>query len=191
MLFVLESPHVDERAAGRPVVGDAGTSALKFLQKGAWAGDSLGNFVHDRYVVGDGRLAVMNVSTVPLQGAAFDPAVKPDLTDDDWMWLGETFRGSRAWTVNQTPSAKANAAGQLLLDGLQDRLDRLGMDALCTVVACGRWVQRYARQLTGLPMKPLRVPHPSNNQWHPKKTSVPKELLRVRKLFEDYTSVSP
>ena len=89
--------------------------------------------------------------------------------------------------MNATGVSKADAAGQLLLDGLQDRVDRLVLSSACTVVACGRWVQRFVRQLTALPSVPLKVPHPANHQWHPKKKSLPKELVSLRKLFLDYS----
>lgn len=189
LLFVLESPHVDELdPPRRPVVGEAGKSALKYLQGTSWSGDSLGNFVANKHAAGDGRLAVLNISTVPLQEEAFTrTSVPPALTPQDWRWLGKTFRKSTASTVNATGVSKADAAGQLMLDGLQDRVDRLVLDSACTVVACGKWVQRYVRQLTVLPGVPLKVPHPANHQWHPKKTSLPKELVSLRKLFLDYS----
>lgn len=189
LLFVLESPHVDElEPPRRPLVGEAGKSALKYLQGTSWNGDSLGNFVANKHAAGDGRLAVLNISTVPLQEAAFTrTSIPPALTRQEWRWLGETFRNSTASTVNATGVSKADAAGQLLLDGLQDRVDRLVLSSACTVVACGRWVQRFVRQLTALPSVPLKVPHPANHQWHPKKKSLPKELVSLRKLFLDYS----
>lgn len=188
LLFILESPHVDElETPRRPVVGEAGKSALKFLQGANWAGDSLGGFVAVEHRAGEGRLAVMNVSTVPLQVAAFErTAVPPDLTKPDWKWLGETFRKSVASTVTRTPSTKANLLGQILLDGLQDRIDQLALDSGCIVVACGRWVQRYVRELQRMPGGQLDVPHPANNQWHPVQSPVPKALKSTRQLFRRF-----
>lgn len=189
LLFVLESPHVDELdPPRRPVVGEAGKSALKYLQGVSWGGESLGDFIAKKHAAGDGRLAVLNISTVPLQEEAFKRmSILPALTRQDWRWLGETFRKSRASTVNATGVPKADAAGQLLLDGLQDRVDRLALDSACTVVACGKWVERYVRQLTALPGVPLEVPHPANHQWHPRKAPLPSDLVNLRKRFLDHS----
>ncbi|MBW9120783.1 hypothetical protein JNB63_11825 [Microbacterium trichothecenolyticum] len=188
LLFVLESPHVDELDVGRPVVGGAGKSALRFLQGVNWAGASLGEFVVGKHALRDGRLAVMNVSTIPLQREAFArTAATPDLSPQEWKWLGVTFRNSRARTVDATGVPPADAIGGMLLDGLQERVDQLGLDAACTIVACGRFAQRYVRQLNGLPRKPLAVPHPANNQWHPKQEQVPHGLMRAQQLFADNT----
>lgn len=189
LLFVLESPHVDELdSPRRPVVGEAGKSALKYLQGTSWRGESLGDFVANQHAAGDGRLAVLNVSTVPLQVEAFArTSVPPALTPEEWRWLGKTFRRSSAKTVNATGVPKSDAAGQLLLDGVQGRVDRCRLSSASTVVACGNWAQRYVRQLTGLPSVPLKVPHPANHQWHPRKTPLPKELARLRELFLAYS----
>jgi hypothetical protein len=71
LVFVFESPHVDELKAGLPVVGAAGKSALRFLLPDQ-AGDlSLGRFVQQRHAAGDDRIAILNVSNVPMQAAAF------------------------------------------------------------------------------------------------------------------------
>jgi len=51
-------------------MGEAGRSALKYLQGTSWSGGSLGNFVADKHAAGDGRLAVVNISTVPLHEGA-------------------------------------------------------------------------------------------------------------------------
>lgn len=188
LLFVLESPHIDELDAGVPVVGGAGTSALRFLQDTRWAGQSLGRFIADKHAAGDARLAVMNVSTVPLQRRAFERTEGvPGLTPEEWHWLGSTFRRSRAMTVDATPDLRANVVGKLLLDSVQGRIESLSLDSECTIVACGRFAQRYVRQLRGLPGASLGVPHPANNQWHPRKKPVPSDLVRVRALFAEYT----
>lgn len=188
LLFVLESPHVEELDAAAPVVGEAGKSALRFLQGARWAGQSLGEFIVHKHAAGDARLAVMNVSTVPLQGQAFKrTAAPPNLTPQEWNWLGVTFRKSRARTVDATPDRTTNIVGRLLLDNLQERVDQLRLDPACVVIACGLFAQRYVRQLHRLPGVVLSVPHPANNQWHPKKRPAPKDLIRARDLFTEYT----
>ena len=69
---MLESPHVDELdPPRRPVVCEAGRSALKYLQGTSWSGGSLGSFVADKHAADHGRLAVVNISIVPLREGAF------------------------------------------------------------------------------------------------------------------------
>lgn len=189
LIFVLESPHSDEIDLGLPVVGQAGKSALRFLQGANWAGESLGRFVADRHVASDARLAIMNVSTVPLQGKAFNGAViRPDLTRQDWAWLGGTFRKSKARLVDATRDQKISAVGRLLLDSVQERIDQACLDPDCVIVACGRFAQRYVSRLRRLPRTVLNVPHPAKSQWHPKKKPVPNDLIRARELFTQYTT---
>lgn len=188
LLFVLESPHVNEPDSRTPIVGGAGKSALRFLQGTSWTGDSLGGYIAGQHDLGNEELAVMNVSTVPLQQEAFlRTAVAPDMTPQEWRWLGVTWRNSRAKTVDATGFRQADTIGRLLLDRLQDRIDQLALARSCTVVACGRFAQRYVLQLSGLPGRPLKVPHPANNQWHSKSEPVPKDLVQVRELFAAHT----
>jgi hypothetical protein len=71
LVFVFESPHVDELRTGLPVVGTAGRSALRFLGPGQPKDRSLGHFVQQSHAAGDGRIAILNVSNVPMQETAF------------------------------------------------------------------------------------------------------------------------
>jgi len=188
LIFVLESPHVEELATGVPVVGGAGESALRFLQGAGWTGQSLGSFVKDKHAAGDARLAVMNVSTMPLQQNAYkQTSVRPDLTDQEWNWLGATFRNSTARTVDATRDPVANGVGNLLLGSLQKRINRLRLAPGSVVVPCGRFARRYVRQLHELPGEVLSVPHPSRNQWLPQKAPAPEKLLRLQELFIECT----
>lgn len=183
LLLVLESPHVEELRAGTPVVGVAGRSALKFLAPSR-NGESLGSFVKSRHAVGDYRIAVMNVSNVPLQKAAFAGRVEPGLVTGDWDALWRV-RTSSARTVDGTQSLAANRLGVALLAGLQARFDALTLTPSSSVVAAGGCSHRFTRALTGLQSAPLEVFHPSYGLWwrHPNRPA----HTRLRSLFELYT----
>lgn len=162
LLFIFESPHLEEVATGTPIVGGAGQSALEYLLGNA-TGGSLGEFVDAMHSAGDYRVAVMNVSNVPLQPQAFDDDAGP-LTPDEWKVIG-VVRDSRASEVDGTMTPEANRIGIIIRDGLQGRMNRLKFESGAAVVLCGDFVQRFARRLTGLPGAPLKVFHPSRNLW--------------------------
>ncbi|GAA2926172.1 hypothetical protein GCM10010458_05100 [Microbacterium luteolum] len=184
LLLIFESPHLEEVAAGTPVVGGAGQSALEYLLGNATRG-SLGEFVDAMHTAGDYRVAVMNVSNVPLQPQAFDDDAGP-LTPDEWKVIG-AVRDSTAREVDGTMTPEANRIGTIIRDGLQGRVSRLKFESGTAVVLCGDFVQRFARRLTGLPGEPLKVFHPSRNLWlnNPDRD----EHKTLRKLF--LTSATP
>lgn len=181
LLLILESPHVDELAAKTPVSGEAGMTALEYLLP-ARPTESLGGYVRAKHDAGDFRVGILNVSNVPLQEQAFDDGgTKPTLSARDWLVI-ERIRMSTARSVTGTQCAEANAAGGILLRGLEARVDALTLDADCVVVPCGRFAQRFTRELRRLPVTaPLEVLHPSRRQWlnhanHP-------SLLALQELF--------
>jgi hypothetical protein len=162
LLVILESPHLEEVEAGTPIVGGAGRSALEYLLGNA-TGDSLGEFIDAMHTAGDYRVAVMNVSNVPLQPQAFDDDARP-LTPDEWTVI-DVVRMSTAWEVDSTMTPEANRVGIIIRDRLHARVSRLTFESDAAVVLCGDFVQRFARRLTGVPGRPLKVLHPSRNLW--------------------------
>lgn len=184
LLMVFESPHVDEVSAGMPLMGAAGRSGLEYL-RGARAQGSLGSFVAEKHATGDYRVAVMNVSNVPLQLAAFTTIPAPALAPADWDVL-RRVRTSTARSVGGTRNPDANRIGDALLASLQARFNSMTAGGDLTVVAAGRCAQRFVRQLTGLPAKQLRVAHPSYAQWlrYPDRA----EHAQLRRLFTQHTS---
>src|SRR4051794_17139555 len=123
LVFVFESPHVDELKAGLPVTGAAGKSALRFLLPSQPKELSLGRFVQQSHAVGDDRIAILNVSNVPMQEAAFVDAESPDLGEDEWTLI-ERVRRSRARSISSMRGAVTRAISELLVDELRSRLAR-------------------------------------------------------------------
>lgn len=181
LLLILESPHIEELDAGTPVVGGAGKFALEYLLDSP--GGSLGEYVDAKHAAGDYRVAIMNVSNVPLQPEAYDNAARP-LTPDEWEVI-RVVRTSPAREVDGTLTPEANRIGRVVFDGLQARVSELTFAPGATVVLCGEFVQRFARRLAGLPGTPLKVYHPSRNNWgnNPDRT----EHKALHKLFETST----
>ncbi|MDZ8202695.1 hypothetical protein RZO50_14330 [Microbacterium sp. SSW1-59] len=161
LLLILESPHAEELVERTPVVGGAGQSAIEYLL--GRPGGSLGEYVDAMHAAGDFRVGVMNVSNVPLQRGAYDDDAGP-LTPDQWEVI-RVVRESPSWKVDGTMTPEANRIGLIVQAGLQSRISRLAFEPGARVALCGDVVQRFARGLTGLPGKPLKVYHPSRNQW--------------------------
>lgn len=182
LVFLFESPHLDELKDRLPVVGSAGKSALRFLAPDQPADVSLGRFVRTRHRKGDHRIAIMNVSNVPMQRAAFAEDAAPDLADGGWSLI-ERVRRSRARSVSSMRGAEAQAISQVLADGLHGRLSEV-LGPQSRVVAAGAFSQRMLTAAwPGLTPPPLLVPHPSYNQWHRPANQERPDLLELRDRF--------
>ena len=166
LVFVFESPHVDELKSGLPVVGAAGKSALRFLLPDQARDLSLGHFVQQSHDAGDDRIAILNVSNVPMQAAAFVDVEAPDLGEGEWALI-ERVRRSRARSMSSMRGAGTQAISEVLVDGLRKRLSGAAPGFEGRVVAAGNFAQRVvAAAFPDLTPGPLHVPHPSFNQWN-------------------------
>lgn len=183
LVFVFESPHVDELRAGLPVVGAAGKSALRFLLPGQPKDRSLGCFVQQSYAAGDDRIAILNVSNVPMQEAAFVDAETPDLGEVEWTLI-EKARRSRARSLSSMRGTGTRAISEVLVDGLRHRLSGVATGSEGRVVAAGTFAQRMvASAFPDLTPTPLRVPHPSFNQWNRMANQELTDLIAARDRF--------
>lgn len=187
LVFVFESPHVDELKARLPVAGAAGKSALRFLLPGAPKEMSLGRFVHQRHDAGDDRIAIVNVSNVPMQKAAFVDSEPPDLGEGEWTLI-KRVRQSTARSVSSMRVAETRAVSEHLVDGLRRRLSRIATGSDGRVVAAGAFAQRMVdAAFPDLRPRPLRVPHPSFNNWHKMANQNLPDLIATRERFRDRT----
>ena len=183
LVFVFESPHVDELRTGLPVVGAAGKSALRFLLPGQPKDRSLGRFVQQSHAAGDDRIAILNVSNVPMQEAAFVDAEAPDLGEGEWTLI-EKVRRSRARSVSSMRGAETRAISEVLVDGLRNRLSGVATGSEGRVVAAGTFAQRMvAAAFPDLTPSPLHVPHPSFNQWNRMANQNLPDLIDARDRF--------
>lgn len=187
LVFIFESPHVEELAKRVPVVGGSGRSALKFLAPDEAEG-SLGGFVTKRANDNDGRIAILNVCNVPMQAAAFGDGGGPDLNAGDWAQI-KGVRTSRAKSIGSIPDPQRRAAAEALVERLSSRIQALAAPSSCRFVAAGVFAQRMVRALPeGLATSPLRVPHPSFNQWsRPKNQELP-DMKTLRDCFAKASS---
>lgn len=167
LVFIFESPHVDELADGIPVAGRAGRSVLSHLRAADVTEESLGSFVKERHNAGDSRIAILNVSTVPLQEGAFTHSAPPCLAAEDWSLLNKVRESRARYVPARRQDVETSRVDDILLRGLQARFKALKMSADCVVVTCGLFAQRFGRALGGLHGDKTReVPHPSRNLWN-------------------------
>jgi hypothetical protein len=165
LLIVLESPHIDELRTGVPASGGTGRAALKFLSPTGTRIEALGHLVASRQAEGDFRIAILNVSPVPLQNSAFAKHEAPhDLTIDDWRVIAEIQR-SQASDIADLKSTRAQSVSQFFIQRLQSRISSLDLSSAMIVIA-GTFVQRtWPLILTPRAQSTLRIPHPSNGWW--------------------------
>ena len=188
LVFVFESPHVDELSVGLPVVGAAGKSALRYLAPGQSRDLSLGRFVQEIHAAGDGRIAILNVSNVPMQAAAFVGVEAPELEEGDWTKIGRVRR-SKARSISSLRGSGERAIAETLVDGLRKRLSAVDLGVEGRVVAAGTFAQRaVAAAFPDLKPEPLRVPHPSFNQWFRAANQNLPALINVKHRFEHQPS---
>lgn len=189
ILILLESPHAKELASGRPVSGQAGADALRFLKPATGTAQALGPFVDSLHAKGDGRIAIMNVSEVPLQAQAFAARASPTgLASADWDLL-ERVRSRRAKYVERIRDAETRDTSAFLLPGFGSRVDMVHFSAGATVVPAGGFAQRYWNSLANTPsVTVLPVLHPSRRQWDRAAFMNLKKLLELRDLFAKHTS---
>ncbi len=186
LVLVFESPHVEELKARIPVAGAAGRSALRYLLPAQPKNLSLGHFVDQSLQAAHGRVAILNVSNVPMQAAAFVNSKAPDLSGHEWALL-ERVRTSTARSISAMRGSEAKALTEHLAERLQGRLSKITVAENCVVVAAGMFAQRVtAAAATHLPsFDLLDVPHPSFNQWHRKANEDLPNLQEVRRRFRD------
>lgn len=162
LVILLESPHVDELRAKHPLAGRAGRDALVFLAGNADADRSLGEEVARRQQGGDFRVAIVNVSQVPLQRRAI--ATASPLDNKQWIPI-EGMRRSRAREIRTLRAPRSQYAQYLLAD-LGRRVALLGISPATTVAAAGKFAQMFWRSLPSAPTcELLEVPHPARRQW--------------------------
>lgn len=187
LVLVFESPHVKELAAGLPVVGPSGRSALRYLSGNPSAGEPLGEFVAQRVSKGDGGIAIVNVCNVPMQAAAFGERDAPSLDSAEWALI-EKVRTSRSVSLSSMRAEAVRATSEVLVDRLRKRLAAVGSRPDCMVVAAGAFAQRMVAAVQDDQANPAQaVPHPSYNQWNRQRNQRLEAMMAMRALFMELT----
>ena len=150
VVFVLESPHIQEVKNGYPVAGKSGLDMSLVLFN---ISEPFGKLIYEKIV---NNIGLLNVSNFPLQKSAYK---NPDAK------VVEFFE-----TIRQNPRPRKNVKGSInlviekMLDNFKSRLEKHKDKK---IVLCGR----FAENAFDVIFKDnefkavLRVPHPSFNNW--------------------------
>jgi len=150
VIFVLESPHIQEVKNGYPVAGKSGVDMSLVL---FGISEAFGKLVYENRLSG---LGLLNVSNLPLQKSAYqNPHAK----------VLEFFE-----TIRQNPRPRKNAKGgiNLVIERMLNNFkSRLQKHKDKKVVLCGRFAEGAFDEVfcDDEFVDVLRVPHPSFNNW--------------------------
>ena len=185
VLFILESPHVQELKHGAPVSGPSGASMSRHLFGERFAHLPLGIVVKKN--VDEAlrrpsidRVGLMNVCQIPLQAAAYADA---SLTAQHAQFFAAlaTVRTTGGTTTFADP--RKHAVQQIITGSIRRKLvKRQGQELF--IVPCGRFAQAFFR--LAAVTSPLwnvidQVPHPSYNNWS--KPQYAAAIERVKEIF--------
>lgn len=168
VVFVLESPHIQEVKFGAPVSGASGTTMSKHLF-GAEYNKPLGRLVkkNAEEEIGSPALeavGLMNVCGIPMQRTAYkDRAVTERYSDFFDVMAGVRQNNQK----DQFKDESWNVLQEVILDRFRERLQKQTQHK-CVMVPCGRFAQKFFR-LAGITSDHWyvidEVPHPSYNSW--------------------------
>ncbi|WP_249226718.1 hypothetical protein [Alicyclobacillus mengziensis] len=169
LVFILESPHVQELEFGAPVSGTSGMTMTRHLFGPDYARFALGRLVKKNADEGKNRprlnrIGLINVSNIPLQASAYQ---NKELIQQHKRWF-DAMAIVRSENHRDTyPNPYCQAVQSVLVASLREKLRCLREDHL-TIVPCGRFAQKFFR-LTGQDCPNWsvinEVPHPSYNSW--------------------------
>ncbi|WP_102346600.1 hypothetical protein [Bacillus sp. Marseille-P3661] len=169
VIFILESPHVQELKHGVPVAGPSGLTMSKCIF-GTQATKPLGLQLKGLKEKNDVqeilcKIGLMNVCQIPMQRSAYSQVVcEEHQSFFDYM---EKIRISneRMYYKDQN----LNELQKLLVEQFARRLTELSGPNL-TLIPCGRFAQKFLKLVMELDLDTNwtvieGVPHPSYNSW--------------------------
>ncbi|WLR52581.1 hypothetical protein LC040_06725 [Bacillus tianshenii] len=168
LIFILESPHVQEVKNGVPVAGASGATMTKHLV-GAEQKTPLGLLVK-KYVEHNEaeeveNIGLMNICQLPMQRAAYQ---KNDIEQlNDFFDIVEGIRTSNH--KKEFKDETWNDMQKVILNHFLKRLKELENKSY-TLVPCGRFAQKFFQMamehVDSSSWKVIDdVPHPSYNSW--------------------------
>ena len=170
-LFILESPHIEEVNAKKPLMGLSGKAVSKFIG----LGDSeLGSNVS---ALTKHKIAIVNVSNIPLQVI--------DANKCDCSNLENELRKIRTQNEVQTTIYEAFAKKMQ------------GFNKVERIIVCGAFAEKYfdkfimaeencllLKKVYKKEVEIIKVPHPSHGQWQFIYTHK-ENLGKIKDLFKD------
>ena len=168
VLFILESPHIQELRHGAPVAGSSGATMSRHIFGPEYGHLPLGRMVKKNAETGAKRprlsaIGLINVCNIPLQAAAYPREIQVRYAD--WFEAMNAVR-----TQNQKWSfadPRQQDIQSYLANDLRRKLEAYRGRAI-TLVPCGRFAQKFFALADVADDKWAvidGVPHPSYNSW--------------------------
>jgi hypothetical protein len=169
LVFILESPHVQELEFGAPVSGLSGLTMTRHLFGEEYARFALGRLVkknadEQKHKPRLDRMGLMNVANVPLQSAAYR---NPELVKQHQVWFRAMAMVRQSNQRDTYKDSYAETVQTFFALSLRQKLMTF-RDRSLTFVPCGRFAQKFFRlaDVDSPNWQIIRdVPHPSYNSW--------------------------
>jgi len=160
--------------------------ALAYLQDRRRNAESLGGFVKSRIDAGDGRIGILNVSSVPLQQAAFTQSGATGTPPvSDWSPLVE-LRDFYSQSTPRQLGAGAQVVADAIRANFEARLSATVLKAGGHVAICGRIAQAVTAHIAFKSgARVISVRHPANRWWQRSNGQHEIDLIDVRRAFEN------
>lgn len=186
LVIIAESPHTAELEAKHPLAGRSGKDAAKFLEEDESLERSLGAWVKELHSNRKSAIALLNVSQVPLQKAAFAHRASPRLSSNDWKIL-DRLRENKT-LVEKMRDGHCKEACILLAKQFEVSISTLPTDSDTKYYIAGKFAWKFWQSLPehSRPANAFEIPHPSYSQW-PRKSN-DKNLDCLRRLFKQLSS---
>lgn len=155
VIFVLESPHIQEVKNGYPVAGKSGIDMSKVLFN---LDEAFGKLIFEKKIT---NIGIVNICNYPLQMSAYEDSHKIEKK----MEFFEKIR------QNPKKRKKENPINLVIDEMMQNFKSRLLVHADKKIIICGNFARSsFDSVLSDDNFKGIiRVPHPSFNNWKKQK----------------------
>ena len=187
VLFILESPHIDELFFGSPVSGLSGKAMSKALL-GNEEKTPIGRLVKKHFSEGNypslEKVGIVNICPIPMQRTAYVNDKIVDIYGELNLDEYEDFFGAlekiRVGTKEKYRDEKRNEIQRIVLESLNEVMSSLHEKNL-TIVPCGKTAQTFFNlSSVSSPNWTIieNVPHPSYGNWSKSKYAEEINLIK-------------
>jgi hypothetical protein len=180
VVFVLESPHVDEVRCGFPLAGVAGRHMSRRLLNCPCVPFGIVALLPDLARHFDVEpFSVVNVSQKPLQRRAYEQnGISLPTGPQPWEEVRRKVANAARFNVALSPAAQRERDS--IYVGFSSQLEPY-LTTGCTLVACGRFAQAFCMRVVSARRSRATVillPHPSHQRWDSVSQA---EVARIRR----------
>lgn len=193
VLFVLESPHVDELIHKSPVSGSSGKSMTKTLFP--YQNQALGIKLKSEpeHIIG-----IMNICSVPMQEAAYNDKKVIELYNSNNESVGANSFFNVLENIREKPKTnynniETNELQNAILDDFREEMRKLENQPLL-IIPCGKTASEFFSMagVTSTNWTILSgIPHPSFNSWHrnTNKSLIHSMRLKINEIYWELRNI--